>query len=110
MEHRFGMLMLVLSAITESAWNVVLKKSTGLTDWGVNGVGILLVLTGVFLFKKSLDSISLSIAALVWSVISLTLTIGLDMLFFKTRFDLLTAGFMVLSMLSIIGLSFSAGR
>ncbi|MGZ3944531.1 MAG: hypothetical protein ACXVJB_06285, partial [Mucilaginibacter sp.] len=63
--------------------NVVLKKSTGLTDWGVNGVGILLVLTGVFLFKKSLDSISLSIAALVWSVISLTLTIGLDMLFLK---------------------------
>jgi hypothetical protein len=31
-------------------------------------------------------------------------------LFFKTRFDLLTAGFMVLSMLSIIGLSYSVSR
>lgn len=79
-------------------------------DWRANGIGILLVLTGIFLFKKSLDSISLSIAALVWSAISLTLTIGLDILFFKTKFDPLTAAFMALSMLSIIGLSYSASR
>jgi multidrug transporter EmrE-like cation transporter len=110
MEHRFGMLMLVLAAIAESAWNVALKKSTGLTDWAVNGFGMLFLLAGIFLFKKSLDSISLSIAALVWSGVSLTLTIGLDILFFKTRFDLLTAAFMVLSILSIIGLSYSASR
>ncbi|MBS1532108.1 MAG: hypothetical protein JSU01_17535 [Bacteroidetes bacterium] len=110
MGYKLSMLMLLLAAIAEAIWNVALKKSTGLTDWRANGIGLCCMSLGIFLFKKSLDSVSLSVASLVWSAISLSLTIGLDVLFFKTRFDLLTAGFILLSIISIIGLGYSASR
>jgi len=102
--------MLILSAVMESFWNMALKKSTGLTDWLVNSIGITFLIIGIFSFKKSLDSISLSIAIVVWSGVSLLFTIGLDVIFFKTKFDLLTGAFMFACIVSIIGLHYAANR
>ena len=110
MSPRISLLLLVCSAITESFWNVCLKKSTSFTDWKVMGPGVLLMIMGVILFKTSLHNISLGVAVMIWSGISLIITICLDVLYFKTNIDWLTAAFMVMCVASIIGLNYASNR
>jgi len=110
MSPRVSLLLLLSSAVTESVWNICLKKSTGFTDWKVMGPGIFCMIVGVIMFKTSLTNIPLGVAVMIWSGVSLVLTIGLDVLYLKTRIDWLTAGFMVMCMVSIIGLNYASNR
>ena len=110
MNPRFSFLLLILSAVTESFWNVCLKKSSSLTDWKVMIPGICFMIAGIIMFKTSLQHISLSVAVMIWSGVSLILTIGLDFLYFKARIDWLTAMFMVMCAVSIIGLNYASGK
>lgn len=101
-------MLLIFSAICEALWNICLTKSKGFTDWTPNTLGILLLVGGILSFKKSLDFMPLSIAIVIWSGLSLILTILLDVYFFKTSIDYRVAFFMVLCIVSIIGLNFFA--
>lgn len=107
---RYDFALLILSSFTEVVWNIGLKRSNGLTDWRNNSYGVFFLMVGILCFKKSLDSISLSVAAIIWSGLSLTLTIVADVVLFKTRTDLLTCVFMLLCLVSIIGLNYATNR
>lgn len=101
-----GYLLVIFSAFCEAAWNIALKKSTGLTDWAMNMIGILFLLGGIFSFKKSLDAIPLSITIVVWSGLSLMLTIVFDQITERQTWSRMTIFFMACSILSIVGLSY----
>ena len=102
----FPFLYLLLSAGCEAVWNIFLTKSKGITDWRTNALGVCFLLIGIFAFKKALSGMSLSIASVVWSGVSLILTILLDLYFFKTKVDIRIAFFMTLCVVSIIGLNY----
>jgi multidrug transporter EmrE-like cation transporter len=97
---------IALSALCEAIWNIFLTKSKGITDWSNNIVGILFLIISIFAFKKALNGMPLSVASVVWSGLSLIFTIVLDMYFFDTRFDYKIVFFMVLGIISILGLNY----
>jgi multidrug transporter EmrE-like cation transporter len=101
-----GMLFLVLSGFFEALWNIALKKTNGLNDWGLNIIGVLFLVGSILAFKKAIVEIPLSIAIVIWSGFSLLLTILFDMYLFKTKIDIRTALFMILCITSIIGLNY----
>lgn len=101
-----GLLLLIVSALCESVWNFFLAKSKGITDWGINVIGIAFLIAAIVAFKKSLNDIPLSIAAVIWSGLSLPLTILIDISFFKTKIDIRTTICMVICILSIIALNY----
>jgi multidrug transporter EmrE-like cation transporter len=101
---------LLLSGCTEAVWNICLTKSKGITDWPVNLIGVTFLAIGIVTFKKALDTTSLSVASVIWSGVSLILTILADVYFFKTRLDYRTAFFMVLCLLSTMGLNYYSNK
>ena len=107
---KIEIIFLILSAIFEALWNIALKKSNGLTDWGTNLIGVFFLVGGIITFKIAIGGIPLSIAIIIWSGISLMLTIILDIYFFKTRIDFAIAFFMGLSIISIIGLNYYSSK
>jgi multidrug transporter EmrE-like cation transporter len=105
-----SLLLLLLSAFCEAVWNIFLTKSNGLTDWTSNLPGILCLLIGIFTFKGALAGMPLSIAVVIWSGVSLLLTIAFDVYFFSTKIDFKVGFFMILCIVSIIGLQYYAKR
>lgn len=101
-----GLFLLILSALCEAIWNIYLTKSKGFTDWGVNVGGLLFLVLGIVTFKKALAHLPLSVAIVIWSGLSLMLTIGLDVWIFHTKIDYKTAFFMGLCIVSILGLNY----
>ncbi len=102
----YTLLFLLISAFCEAAWNILLTKSKGITDWGVNILGVIFLLIGIFTFKKALSGMALSVAIVIWSGLSLLLTIIFDVYIFKTKIDFKMAFFMTLCILSILGLNY----
>ena len=107
---KLPLILIVLSAVSETIWTVFLKKSKGLTDWSTNAIGIIFLLGATILFKKSLDLMPLSVATIIWNCVSLIITIVLDIIIFKAKIDLRTAFFMGLCITSIIGLNYTSTR
>ena len=103
---KWGLVLLIISAIFEALWNIALKKSQGLYDWQVNTLGLVVLVVGIITFKKAIGIIPLSIAIVIWSGVSLMLTILLDVFLFKTKIDFKVAFFMGLCIISIIGLNY----
>ena len=101
-----GFLLIILSAVSEALWNIALKKSGGFTDWSTNAVGILFLVCGILTFKKAIGLMPMSIVIVIWSGLSLMLTIVLDVYLFKTRLDYRVVLFMALCIVSIIGLNY----
>ncbi len=101
-----GLFFLIISALCEAIWNIFLTKSKGLSDWEANIFGVLFLLGGIISFKKALGTMSLSIAIVIWSGVSLILTIIFDIYFFKTKVDFKTAIFIILCIGSILGLNY----
>ncbi len=101
-----GILYLILSALSESVWNLFLARSKGLVDWRVNALGILFAISAAILFKKALNMVSLSVGVAMWSGFSILFTIVFDMYLFKTKIDFTIGFFMVLCIGSIIGLNY----
>ena len=100
-----GFVFIVISALCEAFWNIYLTKSKGLTDWIVNIIGLFFLTIGIITFKQALYYTPLSIAIVVWSGLSLLITIAFDMYIFKTRIDFKVAFFMTMCIISIIGLN-----
>ena len=100
------LVLLIISAVCEAIWNIFLTKSKGITDWTTNFLGVLFLTGGIIAFKKALGSMPLSIAIVIWSGLSLILTVILDNYIFKTRIDVKTAFFMGLCIVSILGLNY----
>ena len=69
-----GLLLIILSAISEALWNVALKKSEGFTDWTTNAIGVLFLICGIITFKKAIGLMPLSVVIVIWSGLSLMLT------------------------------------
>jgi multidrug transporter EmrE-like cation transporter len=101
-----NLLALIISALCEAFWNILLTKSKGITDWGINLLGIFFLTIGIITFKKALSEISLSTAVVIWSGLSLILTIIMDVFIFKTNINYKVAFFMLLSIVSILGLHY----
>ena len=59
--------LLLISGTCEALWNIALKKSNGIIDWGVNSVGIFFLIGGIIAFKKAIAIIPLSISLMIWS-------------------------------------------
>ena len=101
-----GFVFIIISALCEAFWNIYLTKSKGLTDWIVNILGLFFLIISIITFKKGLYYTSLSIAIVIWSGVSLLVTIAFDMYIFKTRIDFKVAFFMSMCIISIIGLNY----
>jgi len=102
---------LLASSLCDVVWNLCLKQSKGLTDWLINVVGLSFLALGIVTFKKALDRFPLSIAIVAWFGVSLVLTTIFDVVLFKTMLNYKIVFFMVLCMISIIGLNyFAAGE
>ncbi|HET9057835.1 MAG TPA: SMR family transporter [Chitinophagaceae bacterium] len=99
-------LLLLISAFCEAVWNIFLTKSKGIGDWGVNAIAIFFLIAGILTFKKALAGTPLSIAIVIWSGLSLSLTIFFDIYIFKTKVDWRVAFFMIMCILSIMGLNY----
>lgn len=101
---------LIFSALCDAAYNVFLKRTAGLFDYG-NIIFTALFLTGSIIgFKKGVDGIQMGIAMVVWSGIAIIGTIVLDILLYKAKFDYKIAFFMALCIISIIGLNYFSNR
>lgn len=104
------MFYLILSAFSESIWNVFLAKSKGLLDWRNNIPGLIFVSLAVLLFKKALESISLGVSVTIWSGFSILLSVAWDIIFFKTKIDSITVLFIILCIISVIGLNYYSNQ
>lgn len=102
------MIYLLLSAICDSIWTVILSKSRGIKDWGITLVGVLMLLSAILLFKKACDTVSLSIAVVVWSGLTIMCTIVYDVFWGGNKIDPVTGFFMLLCIVSILGMNYYA--
>ncbi len=101
---------IVFSALCDAVYNVFLKRTNSLTDYG-NLFFVVLFLAGSVLgFKKGIDGISLGIAMVVWSGVAIIGTILLDVMIYKAKIDFKIAFFMLLCIISIIGLNYFSNR
>jgi len=101
-----GLPYLLISCVTDAVWNICLKRSKGIYDWPVNILGIIFLAAGIIAFKKALSYLSLSIAIVTWSGLSLILTIILDVHLYNTKMNYQTIFFIFLCIVSIAGLNF----
>lgn len=101
-----GFFLLLASSICDAVWNVCLKQSKGITDWFVNIIGITFLVVGIITFKKALDFFPLSVAIVIWFGVTFGLTTVLDVIWFKTVLNYKVAFFMILCVISIIGLNY----
>jgi multidrug transporter EmrE-like cation transporter len=104
------LLLLIASGTCEALWNMALKKSTGIFDYGINFLAIVFLAGSIVTFKKAIDAVPLSIAMIIWSGVALIFTILLDIYFFKTKIDFKVAFFMGLCIVSIIGLNYYSNK
>jgi len=101
---------LVFSALCDAAYNVFLKRTHSFSDYG-NLFFVALFLAGsVIGFKKGIDSIQLGIAMVVWSGVAIIGTIILDVIIYKAKIDFKIAFFMLLCIISIIGLNYYSNK
>jgi len=105
-----GIPFLLFSCLTDAVWNICLKRSKGILDWPTNLLGTFFLILGIIAFKKALNHMSLSIATVTWSGLSLILTIILDVHLFGTRMNYMTIFFIFLCIFSIAGLNFFSGK
>lgn len=99
-------LFLIISAVCEAFYNVFLKRASGFGDFKNIFIALLFVAGSILCFKKAITNIQLSIAMMAWSGVAISATIILDMIIYKTRFDLKISFFMLLCLISIIGLNY----
>lgn len=103
-----GILFLLASSLCDVVWNLCLKQSKGVNDWLINIIGLSFLAIGIVTFKKALDHFPLSIAIVAWFGVSLVLTTVFDVILFKTVLNYKIVFFMVLCVISIIGLNYFA--
>ena len=105
-----GWFWIIMAGVFESIWNIAIKKSTGIYDWKGNGIALFFLVIAIVTFKKGIDLLPLSIAVVVWSGISILLTILLDVVLLKSRIDIKTGFFMALCIISIIGMNYYSSK
>jgi multidrug transporter EmrE-like cation transporter len=87
-----------------------LAKFEGASQWYILAIGLIFLLGDVYFFKKSLDYLNLSVAVVVWSDLSIILTIIFDYFFFKTRLDYKVAFFRGMGLIAIFGMNYYSGK
>ena len=102
--------LLIAAAFSDAVWNIALKKSDGIFDWKTNVVGVFFVAMAIITFKKAIDKIPLSIGIVICSGVTILLTILLDGILYKTRIDFKTGFFMLICILSILGMNYFYGK
>jgi multidrug transporter EmrE-like cation transporter len=101
---------LIFSALCDAVYNVFLKRTNSFYDYG-NLFFVALFLAGsVIGFKKGIESIPLGIAMVVWSGVAIMGTILLDIIIYKAKIDFKIAFFMLLCIVSIIGLNYYSNK
>ncbi len=101
---------LVFSALCDAAYNVFLKRTHSFSDYGNLFFVVLFLAGSVAGFKKGIDSIQLGIAMVVWSGVAIIGTILLDVIIYKAKIDFKIAFFMLLCIISIIGLNYYSNK
>lgn len=105
-----GLLIVFISGLCEAIWNIYLYKSKGVTDFKTNAIAVFFLIISIVTFKKTLTFFPLSIAIVLWTGLTLLITIILDMLIYKTKIDNKVAFFMALCSISIIGLNYFSAK
>ena len=101
---------LIFSALCGVVYNVFLKRTNSFHDYGNLFFVVLFLAGSVVGFKKGIDGIQLGIAMVVWSGVAIIGTILLDIIIYKAKIDLKIAFFMLLCIVSIIGLNYYSNR
>ncbi|HVM87052.1 MAG TPA: SMR family transporter [Puia sp.] len=99
-------LFLILSAMCDAVYNVFLKRTNSFYDWGNLLFTALFLAGSVIGFKKGINGIQLGIAMAVWSGVAIIGTVLLDIVIYKAKIDFKIGFFMLLCVISIIGLNY----
>jgi multidrug transporter EmrE-like cation transporter len=101
---------LIFSALCDAAYNVFLKRTNSFHDFK-NLFFVVLFLAGSIIgFKKGIDGIQLGIAMVAWSGVAIIGTVLLDVIVYKAKIDYKIAFFMLLCIVSIIGLNYYSNK
>jgi quaternary ammonium compound-resistance protein SugE len=101
---------LIFSALCDAVYNVFLKRTASFHDYK-NIFFVALFLAGSIVgFKKGIDGIPLGISMVVWSGVAIIGTIVLDVIIYKAKLDFKIAFFMLLCIISIIGLNYFSNK
>jgi multidrug transporter EmrE-like cation transporter len=103
-------LLLIISALCETFYNIFIKRSEGWYDWKNNIWVVIFVIGSIIGFKKALNTIPLSIAITVWSGVAIVTTILLDIIIFKTKTDFKIMFFMTVCVISIVCLNYYSSQ
>jgi multidrug transporter EmrE-like cation transporter len=101
---------LIFSALCDAVYNLFLKRTNSFHDYRNLAFVILFLAGSVIGFKKGIDGIQLGIAMVVWSGVAITGTILLDVIFYHAKIDWKIGIFMLLCIVSIIGLNYYSTR
>ncbi len=98
------------SALCDAVYNVFLKRIHSFSDFKNLFFVVLFLAGSVIGFKKGIGGIQLGIAMVVWSGVAIIGTIVLDVIVYKAKLDYKIAFFMLLCIVSIIGLNYYSGK
>ena len=101
---------LVFSALCDAAYNVFLKRTASFYDYKNIAFVVLFLAGSIVGFKKAIDGIPLGISMAVWSGVAVIATIILDIIIYKAKLDYKIAFFMLLCIVSIIGLNYYSNK
>ncbi|HLK27913.1 MAG TPA: SMR family transporter [Puia sp.] len=101
---------LIFSALCDAVYNVFLKRLHSFSDYGNLFFVVIFLAGSVVGFKKGIDGIQLGIAMVVWSGVAIIGTILLDVVIYKAKIDYKIAFFMLLCIVSIVGLNYYSNK
>jgi len=101
---------LIFSASCDAVYNVFLKRTNSFHDYFNLFFAALFLSGSVIGFKKGIENIPLGIAMVVWSGVAIIGTILLDIIIYKAKIDFKIAFFMLLCIVSIIGLNYYSNK
>lgn len=101
---------LFISALCDAVYNVFLKRTNSFFDYKNLFFVVLFLAGSVIGFKKGINGIQLGIAMAVWSAVAIIGTVLLDVVIYKAKIDLKIAFFMILCIISIIGLNYYSNK
>jgi len=101
---------LIFSASCDAVYNVFLKRTNSFHDYFNLFFAVLFLAGSVIGFKKGIENIPLGIAMVVWSGVAIIGTILLDIIIYKAKIDFKIAFFMLLCIVSIIGLNYYSNK
>lgn len=101
---------LVIAGIFETVWATTMKFSNGFTKIGFSVATLLAMTASFLLLAKATKTLPLSIAYPIWTGIGAVGSIMIGVLLFKDSLSPLTWLFVILLIVSILGIKLTTGH